>query len=161
MASFESSYPHIASWVADGCLEIGNIHPYDTSTFICAMDEGGTIWESPDCFETLDEALAAADAGIREWYKSNVPELVEEKEASPPFTSKQGQYLAYIYNYIQISGRSPTQDDMKSFFGATLPTVQKMILKLESLGLIGQVADQARSLSVFVPVERLPILIRP
>ncbi len=44
---------------------------------------------------------------------------------------------------------------------ATLPTVQKMILTLESTGLIGRMADQAHSLSVFVPVERLPILIRP
>lgn len=160
MASFESTYPHIASWVQDGCLEIGNIS-YHTDAFICAMDQGGTAWESPDCFESLDEALAAADAGIKNWYKDTTPELIEEKDALPSFTPKQGQYLAFIYNYSQIHGHPPAQVDIQSFFGVTPPTVHRAILKLESLGLIARVAGEARSLSVLVSVERLPILIRP
>lgn len=160
MASFERTYPHITSWVQDGCLEIGSLSDY-SDTFICAVDQGGTAWESPDCFESLDEALAAADAGIKEWYKDAIPELVEEKAAAPSFTAKQGQYLAYIYNYIQIHGRSPAQADIHSFFGVTPTAVNQMILKLEKLGLIGRVSGQALSLSVLVPVERLPILIRP
>ncbi len=160
MVSLEQLYPHIASWVQDGCLEIGNISHY-TDAFICAMDEGGTIWESPALFETLDEALAAADAGIAEWYGTQAPELVEKKDALPSFTSKQGQYLAYIFNYSQIHGRPPAQADLKSFFRVTPPTVHQMLLKLEELGLISRVAGEARSLSVLVPPESLPVLTRP
>lgn len=59
MVSFEQSYPHITSWVQDGCLEIGSIS-YDDDSFIRATDEGGTAWESAEQFETLDDALAAA-----------------------------------------------------------------------------------------------------
>lgn len=31
MANFEKAYPHIASWVKDGCLEIGSISYYNDS----------------------------------------------------------------------------------------------------------------------------------
>ena len=59
MVSFEQSYPHITSWVENGCFEIG-IKGYHDDSFIRAMDEGGVIWESAENFETLDDALAAA-----------------------------------------------------------------------------------------------------
>ena len=125
------------------------------------MDQGGTVWESPDCFETLDEALAAADAGIADWYGENIPEPLEERDASPSFTPKQGQYLAYIYNYTQIHGFSPTQADIQSFFGVTPPTVHQMIVNLEKLGLLGRVIGKARSFNILISPERLPILSRP
>mgnify|MGYP001795396633 CR=1 FL=1 len=160
MASFEQSYPHITSWVQDGCLEIGSISYYDDS-FIRAIDEGGTVWESPAQFETLDEALAAADRGIAEWCSINIPELVVEKDAQSSFTAKQGQYLAYIYNYTQIHGRPPAQADIQSFFRVTPPTVHQMILKLEKEGLLARVAGEARSLHVLIPAEQLPVLVRP
>ncbi len=134
---------------------------YGDDSFIRAIDEGGTIWDSPAKFETLDDALAAADKGIAEWYSIHIPELVEEKDASPSFTSKQGQYLAYIYNYTQIHGRPPAQADIQSFFGVTPPTVHQMILKLDKLGLLARVSGEARSLRVLVPAEQLPILVRP
>ena len=160
MVSFEQAYPHITSWVEDGCLEIGSISYYDDS-FIRAIDEGGTVWDSAEKFETLDDALAAADKGIAEWCRINIPELVEEKDASPSFTSKQGQYLAYIYNYTQIHGRPPAQVDIQSFFRVTPPTVHQMILKLEKLGLLARISGEARSLRVLVSAEQLPILVRP
>jgi DNA-binding MarR family transcriptional regulator len=160
MVSFEQSYPHIASWVANGCLEIGSIS-YDDDSFIRAIDEGGTAWQSAAEFETLDDALAAADKGIAEWYSENDPDLVEEKDASPSFTSKQGQYLAYIYNYTQIHGCPPAQADIQSFFRVTPPTVHQMILKLDKLGLIARTSGEARSLRVLVSAEQLPILVRP
>ncbi len=160
MVSFEQSYPHIATWVENGCLEIGSIS-YDDDSFIRAIDEGGTAWESPAQFETLDDALAAADKGIAEWYGDQAPDLVEEKDGAPSFTSKQGQYLAYIYNYTQIHGRPPAQADIQSFFRVTPPTVHQMILKLEKLGLLARVSGEARSLRVLVAAEQLPILVRP
>ena len=158
--SFEQSYPHITSWVQDGCLEIGSISYHDDS-FIRAIDEGGTVWDSSAQFETLDDALAAADQGIAEWYGDQAPDLVEAKDASPSFTSKQGQYLAYIYNYTQIHGRPPAQADIQSFFRVTPPTVHQMILKLDKLGLIARISEEARSLRVLVSAEQLPILVRP
>ena len=159
MNDFEQRYPHITAWVQDGCLEIGSLgEGYDTS-FIRVLDEGGMIWESDRNFASLDDALAAADAGIAKWCSVNIPDLVVATNA-PSFTPKQGQYLAYIYNYTQIHGRPPAEADIQSFFQVTPPTVHQMIVKLEQLKLLSRVAGQARSIRVLVPSEHLPVLIR-
>ena len=159
MNSFKQKYPHITAWVQDGCLEIGSLGKgYDTS-FIRVLDEGGMIWESDRNFASLDEALAAADAGIAKWCSVNIPDLVVDANA-PSFTSKQGQYLAYIYNYTQIHGCPPAEADIQSFFQVTPPTVHQMIVKLEQLKLLSRVAGQARSIRVLVPSEHLPVLLR-
>ena len=74
------------------------------------------------------------------------------------FTQKQGQYLAFIYYYTKVNGRSPAQADIQRYFKVTPPAVHDMILKLEANGLISRVPGQARSLKVLVPVEQLPLL---
>ena len=54
----------------------------------------------------------------------------------PRYTEKQGQYLAFIYYYTKIHGRSPSEADMQAYFGVTPPTVHQMVLSLERNGLI-------------------------
>jgi Mn-dependent DtxR family transcriptional regulator len=74
------------------------------------------------------------------------------------WTEKQGQYLAFIYNYTKIHGRSPAEAEMERYFRVTPPTVHQMILKLEEKGLIGRVPGQARSIKLIVPREDIPPL---
>jgi repressor LexA len=50
------------------------------------------------------------------------------------FTEKQGQYLAFIYNYSKIHGRAPAEADLERYFKTTPPTIHQMILKLEKKG---------------------------
>ena len=38
------------------------------------------------------------------------------------FTPKQGQYLAFIYYYSKINGRSPSEADMERYFKVTAPS---------------------------------------
>src|SRR5262249_23684881 len=65
--SFEAKYPHIASWVQDGWVEIGST---DWSrSFLRAMDLGGLVWEGKEHYPSLEEALRALDAGIAEWLR--------------------------------------------------------------------------------------------
>jgi len=59
--------------------------------------------------------------------------------SNPSFTDKQGQYLAFIYNYTQIHGLPPAEADMQKFIRVTPPTVHQMVLKLEQLNLLSQV----------------------
>jgi len=42
-------------------------------------------------------------------------------------TFKQGQYLAFIYNYTVMHGAAPAEADMQQFFKATPPTIQQSI----------------------------------
>ena len=74
------------------------------------------------------------------------------------FTRKQGQYLAFIYNYTRIHGRAPAEADMVRFFCVSPPAVHQMVVTLEKAGLISRVPGQARSVRLLVPKEDIPQL---
>jgi len=78
--------------------------------------------------------------------------------ATPRFTPKQGQYLAFIYAYSRLHRRSPAEADMQRYFEVSPPTVHQMVLGLERTGLIRRQARVARSIELLVPPELLPIL---
>ena len=76
----------------------------------------------------------------------------------PRYTEKQGQYLALIYYYTKIHGRSPSEAEMQAYFDVTPPTVHQMVLSLERNGLIGRTPGQARSIRLLLPRHELPDL---
>jgi Mn-dependent DtxR family transcriptional regulator len=76
----------------------------------------------------------------------------------PRYTEKQGQYLAFIYYYTKIHGRSPSESEMQAYFGVTPPTVHQMVLSLERNGLITRTPGQARSIRPLLPRDELPDL---
>jgi DNA-binding MarR family transcriptional regulator len=76
----------------------------------------------------------------------------------PRYTEKQGQYLAFIYYYTKIHGRSPSESEMQAYFGVTPPTVHQMVLSLERNGLITRTPGQARSIRLLLPRDELPDL---
>ena len=77
----------------------------------------------------------------------------------PSFTSKQGQYLAFIDAYTRVNRRPPAEADIKRHFGVTPPSVHQMILTLERAGLIRRQPGLPRSIEVLVPPEHLPVLL--
>jgi len=77
------------------------------------------------------------------------------------FTEKQGQYLAFIYNYLVMHGRAPAEADLQRLFRSTPPTIHQMILKLEEKGLISRVPGQARSIRLLVDRDDIPRLKGP
>jgi len=80
--------------------------------------------------------------------------------SSPPFTDKQGQYLAFIATYTTLHGRPPAEADMQRFFGVTPPSVHRMVLELDRRGLIRRQPGVARSIEVLVPSNEIPSLRR-
>ena len=81
-----------------------------------------------------------------------------DTSAAPPFTKKQGQYLAFIYNYSKIHGQAPSEADLLQYFRTTPPSVHQMILTLELGGFIERTPGQARSIRLLVKPEHLPRL---
>ena len=77
------------------------------------------------------------------------------------YTERQGQFLAYLYQYSILNGCAPSEADMQRFFQVTPPTVHQMVLTLERRGFIQRVPGQARSITLIVPPESLPSLKRP
>lgn len=74
------------------------------------------------------------------------------------YTRKQGQYLAFIFYYTKIHGRSPAEADMQKYFRVSPPSVHQMILTLEERGFITRVPWQARSIRLLIAAEDLPRL---
>ena len=83
---------------------------------------------------------------------------MKKDDAKP--TERQGQFLAYIFQYSLVNGCAPAEADMQRFFQITPPSVHSMILTLERRGFIRRVPGQARSINVLVPPESLPPLPR-
>lgn len=75
-------------------------------------------------------------------------------------TERQGQFLAYIFQYGLVNGCSPAEADMQRYFQITAPSVHSMLLTLERRGFIRRVPGQARSVTLLIPSESLPTLKR-
>ena len=84
--------------------------------------------------------------------------LAGDVRETTPFTSKQGQYLAFIYYYTKIHGRAPAEADLQRFFRVTPPVVHQMIKTLAAHGLIDREAGTARSIRLRVTRAQLPDL---
>ena len=78
--------------------------------------------------------------------------------AAPPFTDKQGQYLAFIYAYTKINGLPPAETDIARYFQVTPPSVHRMIVELDRKGLIRREPGAPRSIEVLASPEALPKL---
>jgi DNA-binding MarR family transcriptional regulator len=76
----------------------------------------------------------------------------------PAFTATQGQYLAFLHAYTRINRRPPAERDFQEFFQVSAPSVHQMILSLERLGFIRRTPGAARSITLRLPPESLPIL---
>jgi Mn-dependent DtxR family transcriptional regulator len=74
------------------------------------------------------------------------------------YTLKQGQYLAFIYNYTKIHGRPPAEADLERYFKVAFSSVHQMIITLEKRGLIMRTPGEARSIRLRLPREELPYL---
>jgi len=81
-----------------------------------------------------------------------------DPSSKPKFTSKQGQYLAYIAAYIKIHRRAPAEADLQRYFGVSAPSVNGMVRTLERNGLIERIPGMGRSIRLLLSPEHVPRL---
>jgi hypothetical protein len=86
------------------------------------------------------------------------PAAKPDPSIAPSFAAKQGQYLAFIYNYTKIHRRAPAESDLERYFQVSPPAIHDMIKTLERNCLIGRTPGQARSIRLLVQPENLPRL---
>lgn len=77
---------------------------------------------------------------------------------APPYTAKQGQYLAFIYYFTKIHGKPPSEAEMQRYFRVSAPAVHQMVLVLESNGLIARIPGKGRSIRLLIARAELPDL---
>ena len=104
----------------------------------------------------LEERIAAIRASIRD-AESDSPVHVPS-HTKPPYTHRQGQYLAFIHTYTILHGSPPAEADMQRYFKVSPPAVHQMVLTLEKQGFIERRPGQARTIRVLLPPEELPAL---
>lgn len=93
------------------------------------------------------------------WKMNRSVDEEEKPPATPRFTDKQGQYLAFIWAYRQLNGQPPAERDMQRHFRVTPPSVHQMVLTLERAGLVRRQPRIARSIELLVDPATLPVLL--
>jgi repressor LexA len=76
----------------------------------------------------------------------------------PPFTKRQGQFLAFIHLYTKLNRRAPAESDIEAYFGVASSSVHSMITTLRSKGLIASQPGMSRSIRLLVDPSSLPPL---
>ena len=76
----------------------------------------------------------------------------------PPYTNRQGQYLAFIYYYTKLNRQAPAYADFQKYFRLDPASVNAMIKTLESKGFISKERGKARSIKLLLSKEELPEL---
>jgi len=75
------------------------------------------------------------------------------------FTSKQGQYLAFIHLYTRLHRQPPAEADMQQYFRVSPPSIHQMVLTLERQGFIRRQPRTARSIELLIDPKCLPELL--
>jgi hypothetical protein len=104
------------------------------------------------------ESLSPAPETAKAPAVRSSPTTKKMSRATVKFTSRQGQFLAFIHLYRLLHRRGPAESDLAAFFRVTPPSVHGMVAKLEELGLVTRDPGVARSLRVAIPANRLPEL---
>ena len=106
---------------------------------------------------SIQSALACLDTTAQD-----VPPKEPKPSPGGP-TRQQGQFLAYIGEYIMrnYAGVAPTHAALQKFFNLTPPSVNSMLIRLEQRGFIRRIPGQARGIELTISPERIPPLERP
>ncbi len=75
-----------------------------------------------------------------------------------PYTTRQGQYLAFIQAYAVRYGIAPAESDIAGHFMVSVPSAHQMVVTLEQRGLIRRTPGQARSIRVLLASSAIPEL---
>jgi repressor LexA len=74
------------------------------------------------------------------------------------YTTRQGQFLAFLYYYTKIHGVPPAEIDMARYFRVSPPSVHEMVKTLERRGFIERQPGKPRSIRLLLSREDLPDL---
>ena len=104
----------------------------------------------------LEERIAAIRASARETGSSSPTQT--SPRPKPPYTQRQGQYLAFIHYYSALHGYPPAEADIQRYFKVSPAAVHQMVLSLEKRGFIERRPGQSRTMRVLLSAEALPPL---
>lgn len=104
----------------------------------------------------IEEALGASQTIAQQ------PPAASHPAADLP-TPKQGQFLAYIQEYMlrNYAGAAPTHAALQRIFNLPAPSVNSMLKRLEARGFIRRTPGQTRAITLTINPEFIPELEHP
>ncbi|MGH7806013.1 MAG: LexA family protein [Candidatus Binatia bacterium] len=161
-------------WLIDGVGEItiGSIGPIRCAATACDEHQQlAMLVRRPG--ESIEALLRRLEAALVRAYEhdefigeingdtlAHTDEEPDEHVAPPPevprYTSRQGQYLAFIYYFSKIHGVPPAEADLQRYFRVSPAAVHRMIVALEDRGVIERNPGRARSIRVVLDREEIP-----
>jgi predicted nuclease of restriction endonuclease-like (RecB) superfamily len=116
----------------------------------------------------LHEAVAIARANLMDRKATESPPAsvrtpMPLKPPTSALTRQQGQFLAFIREYIMRNERgvAPTHAAFQKFFNLTPPSVNSMLIRLEKRGFIKRIPGEARGIQLTISTDLIPPLERP
>jgi hypothetical protein len=120
--------------------------------------------ETPlEVWAAIDSAIEALRAALRCLESAEHAEGLATAKPSEGPTRQQGQFLAFIREYMMRNeaGVAPTHAILQQFFNLTAPSVNSMLIRLEKRRFIRRVPGKARAIELTISTDRIPKLDRP
>lgn len=109
-------------------------------------------------------AIEAAAKALSNAQASPRPSTEEQNSGPVPNgpTQRQGQFLAYIREYmLRYQGQAPTHLEFQRFFQLTPPSVNSMLKRLDQKGFIRRIPGTPRAIQLSIAPQYIPELDRP
>lgn len=128
-----------------------------------AQQNQALMTESPMEVQAAMESAARSIGTALRWLKSSTPDHEPWAPLPGGPTRQQGQFLAFIHQYIlrNYSGIAPSHANLQRFFDLSAPSVNSMLVRLEQRGFIRRIHGKARAIEVVCPPNFIPPLDRP
>ena len=127
------------------------------------MQDKAVMVECAPKEQSAMESAARSIGAAADQLKSIVAENASMARAKDRPTRQQGQFLAFIREYIMRNetGIAPSHANFQRFFNLTAPTVNSMLIRLEARGFIRRVSGKARAIELTINPNWIPPLDRP
>ncbi len=82
--------------------------------------------------------------------------IPDHKHNEKSFTTRQGEFLAFIYYYTKVNKVPPAEADIQRYFDISSASTHQMLTTLKNNQLLEKIPRKSRSMKVLIPVESLP-----
>ena len=126
------------------------------------LDDELFVAETPmEVQAAMEFAANAIEVATRSLHGPTAERSISPIPGGP--TRKQGQFLAYIREYMLRNhlGLAPTHAELRQFFNLTPPSVNSMLKRLDQKGFIRRIPGEARAIELTINPELIPPLDRP
>jgi DNA-binding MarR family transcriptional regulator len=126
-------------------------------------DEAVMEYTSIEAWTAMENAAQAIGTALRRLEAAEPGTGPSPARAASAPTHRQGQFLAYIREYMRQNYRGvvPTHSDLQRFFNLTAPSVNSMLVRLEQRGFIRRTPGVARGIELTIDPDQIPPLDQP